>query len=1378
MVMMYILVALSAFFDMHFIFYLVLGVCGYFMGESRNLRNVLSLTLRHIDLKTNVDNGEGQLQSNSSDATAMQRLFGNGWRLVWSRVVDSLYFDNLISDSMATKMVAAAYTVRWSDVLATSPALGELAERVSEPSIEMEVLSSDFSTVASTGLLHNSVDHVGQPGIAILDQRFLQIRFRATSLRMASWQLAGPSCCISSLHVQFGPTSPVKTFPQSTTSCQTIVVSCLKEYEELAAALDRNLCATDDLSKFGLRRGWQLFPQGASSPRERKSSLNAVEAEVGFMNLVSSSSFPIELTFVDPTKFLEVVVVFQRPRRLHAVSFSTGMDDPRFDPVRWEIEASCDGNSWCRVQTQDDSFDPPLERGRPVGAFFGTEPWRSPTAGGRTSFDLHTLPLPVSERLCFFANSLRGLLQDAVHVVTPGKDTLTDCMFGSIPTLTQVIPVFKEQVILSEDFLRAEDGRSTNLAFMISQHVDEWRNFSEKQHMDPLELYSAFVSGNLCEWAGRAQQCGDVHTAEEIQELLVSIRLWASNRSQTLARTVAGAIRYHEALEVLPCVRAGGNTQKAVTKLVQLIIAHQTFGKRTSTEESDNDVCRLMRVYRSSPVFLCIDYDASVSRDDISAMLSRFLHENSAYTERLMYASLLCTFNDDGGEKGIASTLKIVEVLPRCYPLQLDEENVRSSGKKSQGKAANQLGALRFARGHYLQMLDANMGAFMGEAFKVPFVLRRFQPSGTDRRSVQARIIGFREHIFTGRHGTVGKAMADAEWTFGTINQRFLAGIGARMHYGHPDFFDAFWASNRGSMSKASPVINLSEDIFAGFNVRMRGERSKHVDCLEWEKGREVSFNSASVFFTKVSSGSVSMMRSRDLKTITDNLGVFGGFSFYFASAGFYISNMLIDLSMQIYVVCFVCLTLAGKDLDSIGQLGSNLAAEWILSFAVLSMLPRFMEMVLEYGVLEGIVRWFPSVPTSMVLFIFMNKSVASAVSSSMSLGDARYLATGRPNANTHYSWKECYLLYRESHYYPALRILVLYLIYHLVAKEQNTPALPMFVLVGTAVIWIIAPILFCPQPTWRSVAVDVADFWNFCIAFPERNTSTGYRREALLEDQLAADISDPRANLYDVWLKDELLRKQTPFFSRASGTLFRFARLAAIMFITYARMLDLLWSLFSMWLINLAVLILWKLCGKPVILLLFSFLFVIGFIFVNAFIISDFDGGHVVAVALVFETLDVFGQIILLLSSIILRPDHKCTSLPADHQEQRQRKSRLTRRTVLYDRLTEYIFFCTGYQYYVYAALVVLFVDLATQLTLVALEFFGGLHSWWLLNKNLSGSCFSTTLPAYKPLPTEQGKQSSDRLRKLTVKAPSVRRSMQPTSEKVGIRSASRCRE
>ena len=36
------------------------------------------------------------------------------------------------------------------------------------------------------------------------------------------------------------------------------------------------------------------------------------------------------------------------------------------------------------------------------------------------------------------------------------------------------------------------------------------------------------------------------------------------------------------------------------------------------------------------------------------------------------------------------------------------------------------------------------------------------------------------------------------------------------MHYGHPDVFDRIFHITRGGVSKASRVINISEDIFAG----------------------------------------------------------------------------------------------------------------------------------------------------------------------------------------------------------------------------------------------------------------------------------------------------------------------------------------------------------------------------------------------------------------------------------------------------------------------------------------------------------------------------------------------------------------------------------
>jgi hypothetical protein len=52
------------------------------------------------------------------------------------------------------------------------------------------------------------------------------------------------------------------------------------------------------------------------------------------------------------------------------------------------------------------------------------------------------------------------------------------------------------------------------------------------------------------------------------------------------------------------------------------------------------------------------------------------------------------------------------------------------------------------------------------------------------------------------------------------LNQRnllvMLSFSRVRMHYGHPDVFDRIFHITRGGISKASRVINISEDIYAG----------------------------------------------------------------------------------------------------------------------------------------------------------------------------------------------------------------------------------------------------------------------------------------------------------------------------------------------------------------------------------------------------------------------------------------------------------------------------------------------------------------------------------------------------------------------------------
>jgi 1,3-beta-glucan synthase component len=44
----------------------------------------------------------------------------------------------------------------------------------------------------------------------------------------------------------------------------------------------------------------------------------------------------------------------------------------------------------------------------------------------------------------------------------------------------------------------------------------------------------------------------------------------------------------------------------------------------------------------------------------------------------------------------------------------------------------------------------------------------------------------------------------------------FLIICRVRFHYGHPDVFDRLFHLTRGGVCKASKIINLSEDIFAG----------------------------------------------------------------------------------------------------------------------------------------------------------------------------------------------------------------------------------------------------------------------------------------------------------------------------------------------------------------------------------------------------------------------------------------------------------------------------------------------------------------------------------------------------------------------------------
>ena len=133
-----------------------------------------------------------------------------------------------------------------------------------------------------------------------------------------------------------------------------------------------------------------------------------------------------------------------------------------------------------------------------------------------------------------------------------------------------------------------------------------------------------------------------------------------------------------------------------------------------------------------------------------------------------------------------------------------------------------------------LQCIDMNQEGYFEESLKMRNLLQEF---GLSKRALPMTILGIREHIFTGSVSSLANYMAKQETSFVTLGQRVLnKPLCSRLHYGHPDVFDKLWFMSRGGVSKASKGINLSEDIYAGYNSVVRGGSVGFKEVSKWRK--------------------------------------------------------------------------------------------------------------------------------------------------------------------------------------------------------------------------------------------------------------------------------------------------------------------------------------------------------------------------------------------------------------------------------------------------------------------------------------------------------------------------------------------------------------
>jgi 1,3-beta-glucan synthase len=75
---------------------------------------------------------------------------------------------------------------------------------------------------------------------------------------------------------------------------------------------------------------------------------------------------------------------------------------------------------------------------------------------------------------------------------------------------------------------------------------------------------------------------------------------------------------------------------------------------------------------------------------------------------------------------------------------------------------------------------------------------------------------------------------------------------GCRFHYGHPDIWDKLFTMTNGGVSKSTKSLHVSEDVFGGYNVMLRGRDVAYVDYIAVGKGRDMGFETINMFEAKV----------------------------------------------------------------------------------------------------------------------------------------------------------------------------------------------------------------------------------------------------------------------------------------------------------------------------------------------------------------------------------------------------------------------------------------------------------------------------------------------------------------------------------------------
>ncbi|CAL4941189.1 unnamed protein product [Urochloa decumbens] len=659
--------------------------------------------------------------------------------------------------------------------------------------------------------------------------------------------------------------------------------------------------------------------------------------------------------------------------------------------------------------------------------------------------------LEARRRLQFFTNSL--------FMDMPAAKPVSEMIPFSVFT-----PYYSETVLYSMSELCVENEDGISILFYLQKiYPDEWANFLER--------------------IGRGESSEDDFKDSPSDTL--ELRFWVSYRGQTLARTVRGMMYYRRALMLqsylekryLGGIEDGNSAAEYIdTQGYELspdaraqadikftyVVSCQIYGQQKQMKKQEAaDIALLLQRNEALRVAFIHEED-SVSSDG---------HATKEYYSKLVKADV------HGKDQEI-------------YSVKLP-----GNPKLGEGKPENQNHAIIFTRGDAIQTIDMNQDNYLEEAMKMRNLLEEFRNAHGNHGIRPPTILGVREHVFTGSVSSLASFMSKQETSFVTLGQRVLALLKVRMHYGHPDVFDRIFHITRGGISKASRVINISEDIYAGFNSTLRQGNITHHEYIQVGKGRDVGLNQIALFEGKVAGGNGEQVLSRDVYRLGQLFDFFRMLTFFFTTVGYYVCTMMTVLTVYIFLYGRVYLALSGLDYSISRQarflgntaLDAALNAQFLVQIGVFTAVPMIMGFILELGLLKAVFSFITmQLQFCSVFFTFSLGTRTHYFGRTILHGGAKYHATGRGFVVRHIKFAENYRLYSRSHFVKALEVALLLIIYIAYGYTKGGSSSFILITISSWILvmsWLFAPYIFNPSGfEWQKTVEDFDDWTNWLL--------------------------------------------------------------------------------------------------------------------------------------------------------------------------------------------------------------------------------------------------------------------------------------------------------